>query len=175
MGDVSRLDESVHGHGLCARWRAVHAPPKIKRVYPLPFPSTCATVCATSFVTFVLPRRSLTDVPIALPRPGREVLRRGGRTRPELPALPRHHLPRPQARKHPSQLRRPHQNRGLRLREVVRDDSMDALWYTRLSGSRGECTESASIYPLCMAVPCDCTCQGGVPRQTAASSLRISS
>lgn len=44
----------------------------------------------------------LASPPAALPQLGRQVLRGRGRARDRLPALARHHLPRPQAGKHPA-------------------------------------------------------------------------
>ena len=72
------------------------------------------------------------QLPLALPRPSSKILRGRGRARAELPPLKRHHLQRSEAREHPAQLRRPHQDRRFRLREALLDDRLDALWHTRL-------------------------------------------
>ena len=71
-------------------------------------------------------------LPPALPRPSSKILRGRGRARPQLPPLKRHHLQRSKARKHPAQLRRPHQDCRFRLREALLDDRMDAVRYPRL-------------------------------------------
>ena len=116
MGRVPGHSESVYGHGLRPRRRALHTTTEIERKQPSSSPHSAP-------YSWLL---------LALPRPSSKMLRGRGRARPQLPPLKRHHLQRSEAREHPAQLRRPHQDRRFRLREALLDDRMDAVRYPRL-------------------------------------------
>ena len=86
--------------------------------------------------------------PPAIPRSRRQVLCSRSGTRPESPAQLGHHIPRPQARKYPSQQRRTRQGRRFRIRKTVPEHHLDAMWYSGLPCTRGESPAHCLSAPL---------------------------